>query len=430
MKEKNYYSITTRKFTLRCGHPEWLKTTQDFYNRIVLFYYNLYLDQWESSQWEELLGQQALRKLERLSIVGRDKQPVPYPLPWDRVPLYFRRSAANKGIAAGRSYVARKLQVSEEIQGLIDKGQQGACISKQLSRSKYFQEPVTYYKGMYKELTEHSVELKVWNGQEWRFIHCRISANFIPEGGICLSPSVLLREKEMYLNVPVSTSVRDGRKARERLGDGARICVVQFAAGDIFAVGLVGNGTGKQLGVHFFRGGKEYTHRCTQVLKRIERSEQERKGNTQDRESKSTESGNEEKLQENKRYWNKIKNLNDFYSNKISRQVINYCNQYDVEIIVMPKYEDTYNRYIMCAAGNFSATHLSNHIRQQIQYKAWQFGILVLEAAPYNCGRICSICGSAIKRKGAEYICENGHRGNRYLNSARNMFSFFIRNRD
>lgn len=413
MKEKSYYSITTRKFTLRCGHPEWLQTTQDFYNKIVLFYYDLYLDLWESGQREELAGQQALRKLEQLSILGRDRQPVPYPLPWKRVPLYFRRSAANKGIAAGRSFIARKSRI-------LEAEHQDNQYGIQYARSIYFQQPVTFYKGMYRDLSDCSVDLKVWNGQEWCFLHCRLNANTIPEEGSILSPSVILRGKEMHLYIPVRTPVSDGRKTGERLRCGARICVVQFAAGDVFAVGLISNIKGEQLGVLFFRGGNEYTHSCSRLLKKIDMSKQAR----------GSETGQEKSCldKENKRYWLKIKNINDFYSNNVSRQVINYCKKNNVEIIVIPKYEEKYSRYVMNAVGNCSATHLSTRIREQIQYKAWQSGILVIESAPYGCGSICSICGAALTRKGMEYICENGHRGNRYLNSARNLLYLFIKN--
>ena len=39
---KSGYSITTWRLHLWCRHPEWLRTTQEFYNRIAEFYYNLH----------------------------------------------------------------------------------------------------------------------------------------------------------------------------------------------------------------------------------------------------------------------------------------------------------------------------------------------------------------------------------------------------
>ena len=56
---KSGYSITTWRLHLWCRHPEWLRTTQEVYNRIAEFYYNLLLDHTEL--WE-LGSQQTLRE--------------------------------------------------------------------------------------------------------------------------------------------------------------------------------------------------------------------------------------------------------------------------------------------------------------------------------------------------------------------------------
>ena len=47
------------------------------------------------------------------------------------------------------------------------------------------------------------------------------------------------------------------------------------------------------------------------------------------------------------RYWMKLKNLNDFYSHSISRQVINYTIKQGAKIIVLPEYEKEYSRILM-----------------------------------------------------------------------------------
>ena len=62
---KSGYSITTWRLHLWCRHPEWLRTTQEFYNRIAEFYYNLLLD--HTDLWE-MGSQQTLRELEIMSI--------------------------------------------------------------------------------------------------------------------------------------------------------------------------------------------------------------------------------------------------------------------------------------------------------------------------------------------------------------------------
>lgn len=105
MGKKQGYIITTKCLRLRCRHPEWLSETQDFYNQIQKFYYDLFL---EHSELREENSQACLREMERLSIRGRDGKEVPSPLPWKKVPLYFRRAAANAGIAAAKSHLSRQ----------------------------------------------------------------------------------------------------------------------------------------------------------------------------------------------------------------------------------------------------------------------------------------------------------------------------------
>ena len=94
MEKTGYYSITVRKFTVLTRRMDWMVKTQELYNEVLGFYYNLYLDVYaeeakaDSSDGSRQPGpQNALRELEKLTIVGRDKQPVPYPIPWEKVPL-------------------------------------------------------------------------------------------------------------------------------------------------------------------------------------------------------------------------------------------------------------------------------------------------------------------------------------------------------
>ena len=54
-------------------HSDWLVKTQDLYNQILEFYYNLYLDTFEDGRPGSM---EALRTLEKLTIPGRDRQPT------------------------------------------------------------------------------------------------------------------------------------------------------------------------------------------------------------------------------------------------------------------------------------------------------------------------------------------------------------------
>ena len=76
---------------------------------------------------------------------------------------------------------------------------------------------------------------------------------------------------------------------------------------------------------------------------------------------------------------------------------------------------------LMTKAGNFSPIHLSTAIREKIKYKAWQEGIVVLELQQYKNSSVCAACGADLHRKGSQFICENGHQGNYYLNASWNL---------
>lgn len=171
---KSGYSITTWRLHLWCRHPEWLRTTQEFYNRIAEFYYNLLLDHTEL--WE-LGSQQTLRELEIMSIPGRSGRIPSDPLPWQKVPLYFRRAAANEGIASAKSYLSRFTQ------------------DEKIGRAEKLNAAVTYYKGMYQDFSAKEITLRVWTGDTWTWVHCRLSGRDFPENARLMSPSVVFEYK-------------------------------------------------------------------------------------------------------------------------------------------------------------------------------------------------------------------------------------------
>lgn len=381
MEKGAYYSILTRRFILRSRHGDWFEETQRLYNEVLQFYYRLFLKQ------QELPAQnrQAARLLETLTIVGRDGQPALYPLPWGKIPLYFRRAAINAAIAAGRSSLSRE-EWEKEVQ---------------------FHKSVTFYKGMYKDFTEKGITLKLWTGETWRWTRCNLHGNQTPVGAEQLSPSVVIREHCLFLDVPVRETVPDGRKAKERMAAGCRICAVQFSNEDALAVCAVLDAEGALQGFRYLKGGARYAESCRRIEEKIAKSQ------------RST--GGEDNNWSNKRHWEKLKNISDYFSNSISRQVINIMIEENAEILIMPKYEDMYQRRVMKTVGNWSPLHLSYRIRDQLFYKSWNKGILVLEVDVCDAGGVCSVCGGAVRKDGRQFFCENGHQGNRSLNMAINI---------
>lgn len=383
LEKQQYYSITVRKMNILTRHADWLVETQKLYNQILEFYYNLCLDTFRDTKPGAM---EALRTLEKLTIVGRDRQPVRFPLPWSKVPLYFRRAAINSAIAAASSYRSR---------------------DKQQERSTSFTESVTCYKGMYRDFEENAITLKLWNGEKWIWHRIKLRGNTIPEEGQMLSPSIVLKKNGPELHIPWKTPVRDGRTAKERIAAGEKICAVTFTNQDALAVCCIVNQNGEKEHAFFIKGGAEYMHRCRLVTDKIAKSEA----------SGSHGSGEIP----NSYYWMKLKNLNDFYSHRISRQVINYTINHNAKIIVLPEFEKSYSKILMSKAGNFSPIHLSTAIREKIKYKAWQEGIVVLESQQHKSSSVCAICGAPLRKRGHEYICTNGHQGNYYLNATWNL---------
>lgn len=203
---KSGYSITTWRLHLWCRHPEWLRTTQEFYNRIAEFYYNLLLD--HTDLWE-MGSQQTLRELEIMSIPGRGGRIPSDPLPWQKVPLYFRRAAANEGIASAKSYLSRFAQ------------------DEKIGRAEKLNAAVTYYKGMYQDFSAKEITLRVWTGDTWTWMHCRLSGRDFPENARLMSPSVVFEYKYDMLHVPV-------RQNNENTARGVDLCYVIINELDIY----------------------------------------------------------------------------------------------------------------------------------------------------------------------------------------------------
>lgn len=393
MAKTDCYTITTKKFVILSKDNRSFAKTQELYNEILKFYYNLYLDCLSD---DKIGNQEALRELEKMTISGRDKQPVSHPLPWEKIPLYFRRAAINKAITAAKGYLSQKLS----------KQSLSAC-ECQKNRIAHFREPVTFYKGMYRELSEKSISLKLWNGEVWKWETFCLIKNTLSEQETPMSPSLVLKGKNAELHVPVKTTVKDGRNARERILSSERICAAIFTNKDTAVVCCVLDSSGVLQDAFFVRGGAQYAHRCQQILKKLKKSQ--------------IASKDDPNPSANKKYWMKLKHLNEYYSHKFSRQIIDYCISRNAKILVLPKYERQYTKYVMLSAGNWSPIHLSTQIRVKLKYKAWQSGIVVLETGEYHTSSVCSLCGERIKKQGGTFVCINGHQGNVYLNMACNL---------
>ena len=360
---KSGYSITTWRLHLWCRHPEWLRTTQEFYNRIAEFYYNLLLD--HTDLWE-LGSQQTLRELEIMSIPGRGGRIPSDPLPWQKVPLYFRRAAANEGIASAKSYISRFAQ------------------DEKIGRAEKLNAAVTYYKGMYQDFSAKEITLRVWTGDTWTWMHCRLSGRDFPENARLMSPSVVFEYKYDMLHVPVRQNNENTATVRQRMQAGCRILCIQFTNSDAFAAGVVLDGTGQEIAVKFWKGGKEYSHHCRKLLEKIQKSQEA--------------TGGRQTGRVDQKYWMHLKHLSEHYGHQVTSQILRFAVEQDVSVIVLPRYNQEYSRNVMKGSGNWGSLHLSTRIRQYLDYKAWKNGIIVIEVHATGISKICAKCGAEIIR--------------------------------
>lgn len=381
---KTGYSIRTWRMRLYCPEQNMLKKTEQLYRETVNFYYEIL--QTRKEAWNEsLLSIQ--RILEQLTVSGRDGRVPVYTPPQGKLPVYFRRSAMNKAGIAVKS--AMTLQKDEII------------FPEKIEAS------LTFFKGMYRNISNTSIELKLWDAKKWKWISCQLEGRPFPVEGTILSPSLSHYGKIFMLHVPVKQENTDARTARERAQQGNRICSVQFSNTDIFAMCSVLDKDGKHLAAKAFRGGNAYRHQADQALKKLERSQ------------KFTEKDNVPHADQ--KHYMYLKHLNEHYAHQISREIINFCKEQKADMIILPVYGKDFSRMAMYQSGNYSPFHLSTRIRTYLMYKAWAEGILVLELRAEGTGKKCSICGAEGTRTGKIFTCENGHQLNRYLNEARNL---------
>lgn len=377
---KTGYSIRTWRMRLYCPEPEWLGLTEEYFQNVVDFYYDLlreHTELWQGSLFD------IQRNLELLTLAGRDgRQPV-NPLPMGKVPVYLRRAAINKAATAVKSAL-----------------EAGDFPEKLNSR-------VTFFKGMYSDLSDNGICLKLWNGKKWAWLQCQLKGRSFPEDGQLMSPTLVQENGMFFVHIPVKQENEDGRTAKERMAEGSRICSVRFTNTDLFAMCCVLEKDGTLVKTYTCHGGNGYRHRCRNLTERIENSR------------KNTDKDNCQ--QPNRKYYMQLKHLSEHYAHQVSREILNFCKKYHAGVVVLPDYDSQYTKMAMIKSGNFSPLHLSTRIRSFLQYKAWAEGIVVLEVRTDGLSEKCAACGGKIHKKGKEFFCENGHQGNRFLNDARNL---------
>lgn len=410
--EKKGYCITTCRIRLFCEHPKWVKDTIVYYNEVLSFYYEYLL---KNQNLLVLTNQKLLRELEIRTIgekrIGKEAE---YPFPFQKVPLYFRRSAINSSIRMMRSFHTQ-----------YEKWQQGISKTEPKPAKAFHVQPI-FYKGMYKNLLEDSIELKLWNGEKWIWETCHFKKQMWGSEVEIQSPTIKINKQKIMLHVPVVSTVVDISTLEERIENQNKICAVSFPNKDNLAVIAVLNHLGKCVDSYFIKGEKELSHRRRHLIGKIEKC----KINMKDESRSITDYPN---------YRKKITNLTEYYAHLVSRKVVNYCIAKNIKIIVVSKFKTIidFNKLNYLNSTNYD--WIGRRIIQYIKYKAFKEGIIVAGVNPIHTADCCHICGSVIYKfnegycasknfyGGKRYKCKNGHQGNTALNTAINVGHVFLK---
>ncbi len=346
---QGFYTLTYR-FRILNEEEQAFEKTKDLYNQVAAFFLRLYFE--TPSLWQVPAGH-LLREMEKLVIPARGSENAPMEFPFGKVPLYFRRAAINGAIAVSRQMSSRGAEWS----------------------GKPLQMAPVFYKGMYRELTCKAAEMKLWDGMKWRWYRLELQGRPWPEEGKQMSPSLVLDAMNRcpMLHVPVRLENPDARTIREKMEAADQICGVCFTNEDAFAVCGIVRRDGSYGSARFCKGGRQYRHRCEQTLKKIAASR------------KAVGSyGRSRDPALNRRYWNYLKHLGDFYAQQTAREIVDFCAENSIGVLALPDYEKTYGSFVLNRVGKWSPLYLSIRIRKILEYKAWSEGISIAKVRYYR----------------------------------------------
>ncbi len=418
MSSKTGFCTITYRFRLYCENMQLLRETKVMYNRVLKYYYDVIRQ--ETAIWE-VPKLQMMRELELLTVGsrGESSDDTKYPFPFEKVPLYFRRAAINDAIRLHRSFRT---------------GEEGGAKS-----TATFDAAPIYYKGMYKEFTSTSINLKLYNGAKWVWQLCEIDTcgRTMPTAEKIQSPIIVLDKDCAMLHVPVKEEVEDARSAKERLANNEKICAVYFPNSDTLATMVLLEADSTFIKSKFIGGGKELSHRKQILLDRIEKNRQSM-GYGKEKWNEWEEKNGPVPREENKAIKEKIHHITDDVAHKVSREIIEFCKENEVSIIVVPNYKQQLD---FSKIGYVSSTRydwIGRRIISYVKYKSFAEGIVTVTASTKNIAACCNKCGAVVKKYnknhkpgvtfygGKNFICPNGHQGNSYFNSAMNVAKNFL----
>ena len=389
LKKSGYYT-TTYKVRLYTNHLENFRLTNQIYNELIKKYYELIF---ENLEFLKLSNQKCLRELEKITIKNKEgKKPKNYFE--QNAPVYLRRASINQAIGQARIYL-----------GLLENFKTKKNI-KEPSKASKFNAPTTFYKGMYRNIKEGRIELKLFNGEEWKWFDAKFRNWNIPNDAEILSPTIVIEKNYVMAHIPVKQEIEDVTPIKERMKEkNIRVCGVAFSNSDKFAICVILDSKGKLQKTLFVSGGNEYRHKTQQIINKIKKHRQSNWNYAE---------------KDHKNYWIKLNRISEHYAHDVSRKIVNFCIENNAKVIAIANTEDV-SKHFGKKVGKYSPIYLRKRIKEYLKYKAFKQGIIITTVRSNYTASRCYKCRGNIKRKGLKSECENGHETNYFFNTAMNI---------
>ncbi len=222
-----------------------------------------------------------------------------------------------------------------------------------------------------------------------------------------LSPTIVINKKYTMIHIPIKNEIEDITPIKERMKkEHIKVCGIAFSNSDNFAICVVIDENRKFVKAKFIKGGKQYQKKTQMILNEIKKHRQK---------------GEKFGEKNHKKYWEKLNHISDYYSHKVSKEIVDFCKENEVEVISITDMNEDINKNFTKSVGRYSPIYLRRRIVKYLEYKAFKSSIIITRIRKNYTASKCYICRGNIKRKNLEFECENGHKGDYFFNSAMNI---------
>ncbi|GAC1518288.1 MAG: hypothetical protein NVS3B14_20520 [Ktedonobacteraceae bacterium] len=366
----------------------WFEETQDLFNRVTAFYFELIEAHPEVLSLD---GNGPRDTLERLTHRTKtNPEPVmPLTTVADNLPALVRRAAIKAALGASHSFHSNLDRWRREKEQASDRGEKFK--KRPPSPPSRWNKSVILYAGMWKQRTETGILLKLWTGTSWCWAKLRIKGRELPEDWEVKSPQIVQRGKRWWLHTFVEKDVSNPGTVKEQVMStpDVRVCAVKLNASDSLAVCTIQTREGTTLATRFVRGGRQLNGLRKSSLGRIAR----RRADTG-----LIALGEPDNI----RLWDKVRNLDVQVAHRVSRRIVEFAQAHGASLLVLEHLIPRHPK-----KGSFSqrgnekrAYWLRSRIFRYSQYKAWAAGIITCRVSPRDTVRECARCKAQVNRYG------------------------------